>query len=413
MLRRPVAASGERTRSGGISPPPLAIKLNAIALPQILLSAPVAGAEAELTATGVRAAHARTRFRCRAHRRPSGPRRLARRQSSPRAAGERADRRRQAQGAAGRARRGAPRAARPAVGRGHALRHRPARRLARDDRGRGRRHAACSPAACRSRARDDAYRVAAELRRRFETIVPRTMRCFLPATAGSPSISPAPTTARSRSSSATLRSEGVDLSASGVLGPDLVPRSADLSLKLGQAGRAALPFVPGDISVATLTADVGLDAGRGRAVEGDRSRRTASRAPSAASTASPSTRRGRRGTWRGRTRARRASASTASAEGVVPSDLALRDALGPTFKATRRGLMVGRAAGRVREPRRRPDRRDGEFLRHCDRQRASAATSRRARSISRASRASRGAALGGRAELKAKRHRGVQTARSI
>ena len=51
MLRKP-AASTEAHAGGGVSPPPLAIDLKAIALPQILLSAPVAGEEAELTAVG-------------------------------------------------------------------------------------------------------------------------------------------------------------------------------------------------------------------------------------------------------------------------------------------------------------------------------------------------------------------------
>ena len=61
--------------------------------------------------------------------------------------------------------------------------------------------------------------------------------------------------------SATLHSSGADLSASGVLAPDLVPQSAELSLKLGQAGRTTLPFVPGGVSVARLEVTAGLDTG--------------------------------------------------------------------------------------------------------------------------------------------------------
>jgi translocation and assembly module TamB len=60
---------------------------------------------------------------------------------------------------------------------------------------------------------------------------------------------------------ATLRSEGVELDGSGKLAPDLVPSSAELSLRVGQAGRTVLPFVPGDISVANLQATMGVDEG--------------------------------------------------------------------------------------------------------------------------------------------------------
>src|SRR5690606_19834927 len=43
----------------------------------------------------------------------------------------------------------------------------------------------------------------------------------------------------------TLRSGGIDLDASGRLTADLVPESAELSLRLGEAGRTMLPFAPG------------------------------------------------------------------------------------------------------------------------------------------------------------------------
>jgi translocation and assembly module TamB len=61
--------------------------------------------------------------------------------------------------------------------------------------------------------------------------------------------------------SATLRSGGVDLAASGRLTSDLVPENAEFSLRLGDAGRAALPFAPGDMSVAGLQVTAGLDGG--------------------------------------------------------------------------------------------------------------------------------------------------------
>ncbi len=60
---------------------------------------------------------------------------------------------------------------------------------------------------------------------------------------------------------ATLRSDGIDLKGAGVLAPDLVPESALVSLRLGQAGRTALPFAPGDVSLATLSVDAEVEPG--------------------------------------------------------------------------------------------------------------------------------------------------------
>ena len=132
------------------------------------------------------------------------------------------------------------------------------------------------------------------------------------------------------------------MSAQGALGPDMVPRSADISLKLGQAGRAALPFVPGNISVATLNADIGLDAGEAApwkaTVSAEGVEGTFGRIGSIALDAS----------GQARNLARPSARATsfrfeASAEEVVPNDSALRDALGPTLKASGAGSW---AAGR-------------------------------------------------------------------
>ena len=89
----------------------------------------------------------------------------------------------------------------------------------------------------------------------------------LPAKAGWRSMRRAAPTARSPCSPRRLRSDGVDLAVSGRLTADLVPESAELSLRLGDAGRAALPFAPGDMSVATLQVNAGLDAGADRAMD--------------------------------------------------------------------------------------------------------------------------------------------------
>src|SRR6185436_4672680 len=61
---------------------------------------------------------------------------------------------------------------------------------------------------------------------------------------------------------ARLHSEGLDLSASGLLDADFVPQQAKFSLNLGRAGRVELPFLPGGLSVAGLKADAELSAGR-------------------------------------------------------------------------------------------------------------------------------------------------------
>ena len=64
---------------------------------------------------------------------------------------------------------------------------------------------------------------------------------------------------------ATLRSAGLDFALSGDLTPDLVPESAMLTLQLGQAGRAGLPFaslfVPGNLSVTSLLVNAELEGG--------------------------------------------------------------------------------------------------------------------------------------------------------
>ncbi|MGH6922350.1 MAG: hypothetical protein ACRED5_01145, partial [Propylenella sp.] len=60
---------------------------------------------------------------------------------------------------------------------------------------------------------------------------------------------------------ASLRSGGIDLSGSGALAPDLFPQRAIVALTLGQAGRGALPFAPGETSVASLRVDAELEEG--------------------------------------------------------------------------------------------------------------------------------------------------------
>ena len=329
MLRRPVAAEAAHASSAP-SPPPLAIKLNAISLPQILLSAPVAGGAAELTATGAASiAPDVLSVELSVDRQDRAGSLVANLRLEPQANVLTADIKFKEPAGGLVAElfglRGRPSVAVTLSGTGPL----DAWRGTTEVEAGGTRVLAGGMSVSRG---DDGYHVAAEFAAALQTIVPEDYAMLL---AGDSRL----TVDLTRSDdgaialrSATLRSEGVDLSASGMLGPDMVPRSADLSLKLGQAGRAALPFVPGDISVATLTADIGLDSGEAApwkaSIKADGVEGAFGRIDGVAFDASGQA----RDLARPSTRATNFRFAV-SADGVVPNDLALRDALGPTFEA--------------------------------------------------------------------------------
>ena len=135
---------------------------------------------------------------------------------------------------------------------------------------------------------------------------------------------------------AKLHSEGLDLSASGLLDADLVPQLAKFSLSLGRAGRVELPFLPGGLSVASLKADAELSAGRtapwrvelsAEGAEGSFGRVAGlalNAIGEARNLAEPEA---------------RATAFTldGSAEGVAAADPAFRDAIGPTLRLSGAG----------------------------------------------------------------------------
>ncbi len=107
----------------------------------------------------------------------------------------------------------------------------------------------------------DAYRIAADMAASLESVAPAD---YAPLVAGESRLALDVTRFDDGAitvDTARLRSAGTEISAGGMLTPDLVPRAARLSLRLGQAGRAALPFVPGDVSVATLQVDGALEEG--------------------------------------------------------------------------------------------------------------------------------------------------------
>ncbi len=334
MQRRPVAAAESASGGGGLSPPPLAIDLKKISLPQIMLAAPVAGAAAELTATGsARLTQEAIVAELNVDRQDRAGSFALNLRLEPQANVLTADLKLQ-EPAGG------------LVAELLGLRGRPAVSVALAGTGplddwhgtlemqaAGSRVLAGAMAVSRG---EDAYRISADLAGALQAIAPEDYAGLLAGQSrlifdvsrgddGSIAVH-----------SATLRSDGVDLAANGVLDADMVPQSADLTLKLGQAGRAALPFAPGGVSVASLTATAGLDPGdaapwratvEATGVEGD-----FGAVGSLSLDAS----------GQGRNLARAASRETsfrfeASADGVAPRDSGLGTALGRTFKANGAG----------------------------------------------------------------------------
>ena len=333
------------------------------------LAAPVIGVGGG--AVGVRLRHPhRGSARGEAHRRPAGPRRLALRRPPLRACRKCPDRRPEARRAEGRARRGAAAAARPAGDRAGAFRQRPARPLAGQSRHAGGRRAA--------RLRRDV-----DLAHRRRLPRPRQARCgaryawcredYAALVAGESGVDLELSRLDDGSiavNTATLHSDGVDLAASGVLGADLVPQQAKLSLSIGRAGRAELPFLPGGVSLASLRANAELSSGEtapwrveiaAEGAEGAFGR-----------SGGPGVERGRAGTESGRSRRARHElhASKASAQGVRRPIRRSAMRVGATLKLSGSGIMVRRPAGQRRQSATCFGRRERELCRNGDARRA-------------------------------------------
>ena len=336
VLRRPVSAA-EKQESGGFSPPPLAIKFNAISLPQIVLAPEVAGAAAELTAYGSAAITTEALgAELVVDRQDRAGSLVLKLHLEPQANVLTADMKFE-EPAGGLAAEMLRLRDRPAVavslsGTGPLDAWRGTTEVAVG----GERVLAGGMAVSRVA---DGYRVAAEFTAALQAIVPEDYAMLL---AGQSKL--ALDLSRGDDGaiaikSATLRSDGVELSAKGALGPDMVPQSADVSVRLGQAGRAALPFVPGHVSVAGLTASVGLDAGQAApwratviadGVEGNFGVAASVRADASGQARNLANAGARATSFR----------FEAAADGVALRDARLRDALGATLKAVGAGSWV-------------------------------------------------------------------------
>jgi translocation and assembly module TamB len=175
------------------------------------------------------------------------------------------------------------------------------------------------------------YRVVADMTASLETLAPPGYAAFV---AGESRLTLDVTRADDGAiaiDEATLRSGGTDLAGSGVLAPDLVPENAVLSLRLGQAGRATLPLAPGEVSVASLQVNAELERGAAapwrvgivaegiESAFGSLSRLALSASGEAENLARPSER-------------SISFQANGTLEGLAPDDVKLRAAIGPELR---------------------------------------------------------------------------------
>ena len=389
-----------------MSAPPLEIVIDSIALPQITARARRSRAPRRSSRLRARPTLTRRVAGGEAHRRPAGSRRLALRRSPLRAGEERARRRPEARraermgliaellqlrGAAGDRGRRLPAAGRSTNGR-------PISTCRRTGCG-------SSPARCRSRATGPAIGSLAKLAAALDTLVPEDYAALV---AGESSVDLDLSRADNGAiaiDSATLQSEGVDFAAQRRRSaPTWCRSSAKLSLKLGQAGRAELPFLPATCRW-----------------------RASTRTPSS----SPAMR--RRGAWRSRRRASEGDfgsvagfalnatgqaknlarpdsraanfKASGSAEGLVLADADLRARGRRVGEAQRRRHLGRRAAGRDRQSAGHAGRRERDVCGDGDARELSTARLPPRSAISRASPRSPKRPLAGGVDLQGERQR--------
>jgi translocation and assembly module TamB len=258
VLRKPTASEGTEP-SGGISGMPVAVIIDAIALPRVVLAAPVAGGEAELAAAGsAQLTPEALAAQLSVYRQDRAGTLTAELRLEPAAQVLTADLTLE-EPAGG------------LIAELLELPNRPAISAKLSGKGPLDDWKATLTAAAGgekvldgsiavSRA-EDAYHVVADMSASLQTLAPADYAALV---AGESALALDVSRADDgvvTIDAASLRSAGMDLSASGVLSADLVPENATLSLRLGQAGRATLPFAPGDVSVASLQVDGELESG--------------------------------------------------------------------------------------------------------------------------------------------------------
>jgi translocation and assembly module TamB len=191
-----------------------------------------------------------------------------------------------------------------------------------------------------------AYRISGDMAARLETVAPEEYAALL---AGESRVAFDVTRGDNGAlavQSATIRSEGIDFSLTGALTADMAPTRGEISLRLGQAGRTTLPFVPGGVSLASLDVTAGLDEGTPAPWRADVSAsglesdfgRVESLALSAMGRAEDLAVPERRSTT---------FSVGATAEGVAPADAALAAALGSMLRLTGSGSWAAGAPANI------------------------------------------------------------------
>ncbi len=339
VLRKPVAAEAPQSGSG-LSGPPLEIVVDAIAMPRIELAAPVIGVEAELSAAGsATLTEAALAGQLTVERQDRAGSLAADLRFEPAnnvlTADVRLEEPKGGLVAELTQMRGRPALALTLSGKGP-LDHWQANLDMQADG-----HRVASGAMSIARV-ESGYRVLAKLAAALGPLVPEDYAALLAGQSGVDFELSRFDNGAIAINTATLHSEGVDLAASGVLDADMVPQQAKLSLAIGRAGRAELPFLPGGVSLTSLKADAELSPGGTApwkvtiAAEGAEGTfgRVAGLALNAAGEA--------RNLAEPSARATNFRLS-GSAEGVAPSDPALRDAIGATLRLSGAGSWAAGA----------------------------------------------------------------------
>lgn len=255
VLRRPHAGEAQAD-GGGLSAPPIEIKVDSVSLPQIVLGKALAGVDAELSAAGaVRMTAATTNVQLVVERQDragslsadlryaSAERTLAADLSLEEPSGGLLSEALQL--------RGRPALAITVSGSGPLAAWQANLEMQAD------KVRVASGAMSITRA-DAGYRLRAKVAAALQTLVPEAYAALVAGDSGIDLDVTRNDDGTIAVSAAKLQSEGLSLIANGTLGADFVPVRAEASLDLGRAGRTTLPFLPGAVSLAGLRAEASL-----------------------------------------------------------------------------------------------------------------------------------------------------------